>query len=425
MIRFVAAHIMLFMALCASAVVYTPQTVPNVHAADRTKFVADPDNALSAQTEARLNLMLSQMRKNLTVEPMVVVVNEATDELTPEDFATELFGEWGLGKADLDNGLLIYVDLSSHAVVIRPGYGLEGALPDITLGRIIREKFIPAAQTGDIDQAVLSTASTINSIISDPNLAEEYRSKEADADESGVDDDDIDAFKFYLSVMALAAVVMLILLIYKMVSLRGKSDYDKYRALAPLKAPYLVLGVGGLGIPLVATIPLIIALNRWRNKPHICPNCSTKMNKVDEVHDNDYLNPAQDLEERIGSVDYDVWLCPQCGETDILAYTLPSSTYSECDNCHYRTLRPTGYRIVKQPTSLHKGLAVKEYECLNCHHHRQDKIELPKEHSASIAGAATAASILGRGGSSGGFGGTFGGGFGGGMTGGGGASGRW
>lgn len=421
--RLLAASIFLFIAIICHGVAYKPSTVPDVHRADRTQFVANPDNILSAQTVARLNLLLSQMREQLTVEPMVVVVNETDSDYTPEQFATDLFEEWGLGKSDVDNGLLLFVDMDAHAVVIRPGYGLEGALPDITCGRIIREIFVPLAQEGDINQAMLKSVAKIDEILSDPSVAEEYRSKEADTDALGPTDDG-DSFRYYLIFMGCLAVVMLITLLLKIYSVRNKSDYEKYRALAPWKPVFLILSAAGLGMPLIAAIPLIIILSRWRNRPRICPACSTTMNKVDEVHDNDYLTPGQDLEERIGSVDYDVWLCPECGETDILAYTLPSSTYTECENCHHRTARPTGYRVVQRPTQYRKGLAVKDFECLYCHHRRQERIELPKDHSASIAGAAAAGAILGRGGSSGGFG-SFGGGFGGGHTGGGGASGRW
>ena len=51
-------------------------------------------------------------------------------------------------------------------------------------------------------------------------------------------------------------------------------------------------------------------LRRWRNTPHKCGRCGSQMQKIDEVHDNEYLDGGQDLEERLGSVDYDVWRCP-------------------------------------------------------------------------------------------------------------------
>ena len=422
--RLLASFALIILAVAALAGEYTPTQVPDVHRANREDFVANPDGILSAATVAALNRQLAAMRTELTVEPMIVAVDRITDPDNPDQFATDLFGLWGLGKSDLDNGLLILIVYDEHSIVIRPGYGLEGVLPDITCGRIIREIFTPLASSGDIDGAILAATETVGRILSDPTTAEEYRSAQKDADRAGNASDD-DPFTIYLLFSCILTGLMLIAFLVKIHSVRGKDDYDKYLALQSWKSVYLILTAAGMFIPLIASVPLILCLNNWRNKPRICPNCSARMGKVDEVHDNDYLTPAQDLEERIGSVDYDVWLCPECGETDILAYVLPSSTYTECEKCHARTARPTGYRVVQRPTQSRKGLAVKTYDCLNCHHHREEKIELPPDQTAAIASAAAAASILGRGGSSGGFGGPIGGGFGGGATGGGGASGRW
>ena len=81
-----------------------------------------------------------------------------------------------------------------------------------------------------------------------------------------------------------------------------------------------------------------------------CSNCGARMNLVDEVHDNDYLTPAQDTEERINSIDYDVWLCPDCGETEILPYVQRSSDYTECPRCHARACRMVSDRVMRRPT---------------------------------------------------------------------------
>lgn len=409
--------------LSPAAATYTPAEVPDVHRADRLDFVSDPDGIFSRQTVSHLNSLLAKMRTELTVEPMVVAVDNITDPDDPSQFATDLFDLWGLGKADKDNGLLILIVLEQRKITIRTGYGLEGVLPDITCGRIIREVFAPYAAEGDYDAAILATVDVIAEILSNPDTAAEYRSEQADADSKKAGEDD--AFGAYLEIVCLIAFIMLALFVLKLVSLRGRSDYDKYRALEGWKPWYLVLATAGIGIPLIATIPLLLCLNHWRNHSRRCPNCSARMTKVDEVHDNDYLTPAQDLEERIGSVDYDVWLCPECGETDILAYKLPSSTYTECENCHARTARPTGYRVLVKPTASRPGRGVRDYECLNCHHRMQRPFEI-KPDSSNLAGAAAAGAILGSMGRGSGFGGgSFGGGFGGGHTGGGGATGGW
>ena len=149
------------------------------------------------------------------------------------------------------------------------------------------------------------------------------------------------------------------------------------------------------------------------------------MKKVDEVHDNDYLTPSQDKEEQIGSVDYDVWLCPHCGETDILAYVKSSLNIVECENCHARTAKLRVDRVVKQPTASHAGKGVKEYVCENCGHKMSRFYDIPAQPDAATALAIGAAVASGRRGGGFGGGGSIGGGLGGGSFGGGGATGRW
>lgn len=420
-----ALLILLCTVIAGAAATYTPKEVPDVHRANRNDFVANPDGILSPEAVARLNVMLDSMRRSLTVEPMVVAVDNIDDPTDATDFATELFGLWGLGKADKDNGLLILVVKDARKVTIRTGYGLEGALPDITCGRIIREVMAPAFREDNYDAGVVGTVAIIDKILSDPATAEEYRSAAADADDSGVEAEDF--FTIYLFIAAGVSVFMLLSFLLGLLDLRGKKDITRYRYFIDWKPVFLILTFGGLGIPLIATLPLLLCLNHWRNHARRCPNCNAQMKKVDEVHDNDYLTPSQDLEEKIGSVDYDVWLCPDCGETDIIPYTIKTSPYIECDRCHARAARLVRDRIITQSTSSRKGRGVKEYECLNCHNRIDRYYDIPPTHTDALVAGAVLGSMASRGGRGGGFGGGgfTGGGFGGGMTGGGGATGGW
>lgn len=426
--RFTLTLIALVAALTAASATYTVETVPDVHRADRTVYVANPDGILSAQTVEAINTRLENVRRTTTCEPMVVVV----DNIEPEDandFATELFEHWHLGKKDKDNGLLVLVVKDLRRAVIRTGSGLEGVLPDITCGRIIRKVMAPNFSRGDYDAGTAAAVDLLSKILLDPNNTGEYMSTLDDADDEKAEVDD--AFTVYLTVACGVALIMLLLLLIKVYNLRGKSDHNRYIALADWKPVYLALTFLGLGIPSIASVPLVLLLSHWRNHPRKCPNCGTGMTKVDEVHDNDYLTPAQDLEEQVGSVDYDVWLCPSCGETDILPYINRSSPMTECENCHARTARLRCERVVTRPTATRAGKSVREYECVNCHHTTRRYRELPPDgnDTAAALGAAVLLSGMGRrgGGFGGGFGGggTFGGGFGGGGTSGGGASGGW
>lgn len=146
------------------------------------------------------------------------------------------------------------------------------------------------------------------------------------------------------------------------------------------------------------------------------------MHRVDEVHDNDYLTPSQDMEERINSVDYDVWLCPECNETDIIPYVNSAAGYTTCPNCGARADSMIANRVLRQPTTRHEGQGVRMYRCRNCGFAHETPYAIAKTVEPPII------IVPGGGGGRGGFGGGggfSGGSFGGGMTGGGGASGGW
>ena len=175
-------------------------------------------------------------------------------------------------------------------------------------------------------------------------------------------------FNVYLYFAGLMTAVMLVVFIVLLVGVRGKNDYEKYTALERLRTPYLAMSFLGLGLPLVAAVPLVGLLRRWRDRKRRCPNCSASMVKIDEVHDNDFLTPAQDAEERMQSVDYDVWHCPSCGYDEILPYVNKSAPFIECEACRARTARYEGNHVLRQPTTGREGLGERSYRCLHCGH---------------------------------------------------------
>ena len=56
---------------------------------------------------------------------------------------------WRAGRGKLDNGVVLFVFVQDRKVRLEVGYGLEGALPDITAHRIIDEQITPRFRTGD------------------------------------------------------------------------------------------------------------------------------------------------------------------------------------------------------------------------------------------------------------------------------------
>jgi len=68
------------------------------------------------------------------------------------DYAQRMAEKWGIGQRGLNNGVLILVkknpEESGGEVFIAPGYGLEGAIPDITCGEIVDYEILPSFRSG-------------------------------------------------------------------------------------------------------------------------------------------------------------------------------------------------------------------------------------------------------------------------------------
>ena len=121
---------LLLLPVVAMAATYTVDQVPNVHVADSTRFVSDPDGILSPEDLSRADAIMRDIRRQTSAEAVVVVVGDIEGG-DIDAFATDLFTKWGLGKSDVDNGLLILVAKDLRRAAIRPGYGLEGVVPDM------------------------------------------------------------------------------------------------------------------------------------------------------------------------------------------------------------------------------------------------------------------------------------------------------
>ena len=183
---------------------------------------------------------------------------------------------------------------------------------------------------------------------------------------------------------------------------------QRYQSLKQTRVPLLCLSALGVGVPLIVIWLLNRKMKRVRDHARNCPNCGKPMEKLPEDKDNDYLTPAQDTEERINSVDYDVWLCRACGETDIIPYVNDRSAYTVCPRCNARACQLTADRIVIQPTVAREGQGVKVYTCRNCGFQNNRPYRIPRRQPPVVIIPPGGGSGFGSGG---GFsGGSFGGG---------------
>ena len=148
----------------------------------------------------------------------------------------------------------------------------------------------------------------------------------------------------------------------------------------------------------------VMAYRRFRrNRPRQCPVHGTDMYRIEEFADDEHLAEGQRLEERLESVDYDVWRCESCGHVTIEAYKAWFTRFGACPSCNYRTLEGEE-TILRSATYTRSGRKRIDYNCRHCGHAYSEERTIPRKTKSSSSS---------------------GGSFGGGSSSGGGASGSW
>ena len=292
--RLLTLLVSLFVTIASQAM--TVDEVPNVHVASRTRYVSNPSGRLSPQTEARLNMAIADLWDKSSVELVVVAIDSIDPSMTPEEFATALFEKWGIGKSDKDNGLLLLVARDDRKVQIRTGYGVEGAVPDIIAGRIIRENMYPYFRNGDYDGGVEAAVARLSEVILDPSVRDELMSGQANDSRvaTGISDfNGEEVFAFFLKIAGFIAAIMLAIVIYFIIKTRHVDDVERWRRLNTLWLPAAIVAFVTLGLGVIPFGLLSWKMYRVRRHKRVCSHCGTRMKLIDEVHDNDYLSPRR------------------------------------------------------------------------------------------------------------------------------------
>src|SRR6266513_3945590 len=128
-----------------------------------TNYVDDFAHVLDAQTTTELNDVCRQLDQKAQAKVAVVTIN-STDSDSIEDYAVELFKQWGLGTKQTNRGVLILLAVKDRKYRTEVGYGLEPILPDGKVGGFWRE-VVPLLKQGDYDQAIKQNTQRVASVI--------------------------------------------------------------------------------------------------------------------------------------------------------------------------------------------------------------------------------------------------------------------
>ena len=102
----------------------------------------------------------------------------------PVQMAYTIGEKWGVGKSDKDNGVVILVkpktEDSKGEAFIAPGFGLEGAITDVSSYRIVEKEMIPRFKENDYLGGVWAGAQVVRDLAIGEYNEEDYASEDGD-----------------------------------------------------------------------------------------------------------------------------------------------------------------------------------------------------------------------------------------------------
>ena len=129
-----------------------------------TSPVIDTTGTLTPQQTQLLEqqALALQQRKGSQLQVLMV---PSTQPETIEQYTVRAFEQWQLGRKGVDDGVLLVVAKDDRRVRIEPGYGLEGAIPDISAGRIIQEYLVPKFRANDYGGGIIDATAALVKLI--------------------------------------------------------------------------------------------------------------------------------------------------------------------------------------------------------------------------------------------------------------------
>ncbi|HEU0100640.1 MAG TPA: TPM domain-containing protein [Allosphingosinicella sp.] len=140
-----------------------------------TGRVVDQADILPAGAEAELGARLEALEK-ATTDQLVVVTWPSLGDESIEGLGRRLGNGWGIGRADVDNGVMVIVAPSDRQTRIAVGEGLEGLLTDELAKGIIERLMIPKFRRGDYAEGVRAGTAGIEEVLrKDPKRPQRIR----------------------------------------------------------------------------------------------------------------------------------------------------------------------------------------------------------------------------------------------------------
>lgn len=131
-----------FIFLFCSRAVFAQTIQDFVEAIPKHSTVIDVPDVLNNQEEQQLQNKFEEIEESTTIEYALCII-DSLSHYPIEEIAVELGNHWGVGKKDVDNGIMILLSMKEKEIFIATGKGTEKYLPNEEVQQIIDRLIIP------------------------------------------------------------------------------------------------------------------------------------------------------------------------------------------------------------------------------------------------------------------------------------------
>ena len=119
-------------------------------------YVADYSNVLSNDTEQMIINYNGSLEQQCQGAQIVVVTVDYLDGMYSDEYAYQLFNDWGVGSADYNNGMLLLLAVQENKAWLAYGLGLNSLIDSDQVDSLLDQYFWKDFDRGNYDEAVTS-----------------------------------------------------------------------------------------------------------------------------------------------------------------------------------------------------------------------------------------------------------------------------
>jgi uncharacterized protein len=131
-------------------------------------WVNDFEDIFTVGEEHSLDSIITNFEKETSIEIAIVTLdtNHVGEDITDMYEATfAIANNWGVGKKDKDNGVVIGISKGRMLMYIQNGKGIENILTDEATQQIIDKTFVPFFSKGDYYDGTVAGLKTIMAVL--------------------------------------------------------------------------------------------------------------------------------------------------------------------------------------------------------------------------------------------------------------------